>query len=187
MKRGWRPFHPFTPSPLHPFILSFRNPQSELSAAMRHSVSTPVVVAPSGSPFVAVPSVSESESPVVVPPVSESEPRPAPVPSAVAGVMPVDEFFRLLIVEAPAPLLCESLDGQRQIDHRRQSSNEQSESQRFQSEHRISFFEFVSPGDCLRRREWVPRRGQSFVMGKQIKPPRPSSPRASSRPGVRGE
>src|SRR6266540_2574449 len=98
---------------------------------MLHSATTPVVVA--------VPSVSESEPPVVVPPVSESEPRPAPVPPAVAGVMPVDKFFRLLIVEAPAPLLGESLDGQRQIDGRRQSGNEQSESQRFHSEHRSPF------------------------------------------------
>src|SRR5262245_51542852 len=126
-------------------------------------MSTPVVVAPSVTPFVAVPSVSESESPVVVtpvsesespvvvtpvsesespvvvPPVSESEPRSAPVPSTVAGVVPVDEFFRLLIVEAPAPLLGESLAGQRHIDGHRQSGNDQSESQRFQSEHRSPF------------------------------------------------
>src|SRR5215510_13854320 len=158
---------------------------------MLHSATTPVVVAvpsvsESESPVV-VPPVSESEPPVAVPPVSESGPRPAPVPPAVAGVMPVDKFFRLLIVEASAPLLGEGLDGQRHIDGRRQSGNEQSESQRFQSEHRISFIEFVSLGDSLRRRERVPRRGQSFVIGKQIKPPRPSSPRASSRPGVRGE
>src|SRR5262245_46157521 len=114
-------------------------------------MSTPVVVAPSVTPFVAVPSVSESESPfvvppvsesespLVVPPVSESEPRSAPVPSAVAGVMPVDEFFRLLIVEASAPLPGESLAGQRHIDGHRQSGNDQSESQRFQSEHRSPF------------------------------------------------
>src|SRR5215813_7981878 len=142
---------------------------------MRHSTSTPVVVAPSVTPFVAVspvsesespvvvPPVSESESPVVVPPVSESEPRSAPVPSTVAGVMPVDEFFRLLIVEAPAPLLGESLAGQRHIDGHRQSDNDHSESQRFQSEHRNSFFEFVSLGDCLRRRERVPHPSRSVL------------------------
>src|SRR5262245_51464465 len=113
---------------------------------MRYSALTPVVVAPSVTPFVAVPPVSESEPtvvvppvseyepPVAVPPVSESEPRPAPVPSAVAGVMPVDEFSRLLIVEAPAPLLGESLAGQRHIEGYRQSGNEHGESQRFQSE-----------------------------------------------------
>jgi hypothetical protein len=49
--------------------------------------------------------------------------------------MPVDKFFRLLIVKAPAPLLGESLDGQGHVDSRRQSGNEQSESQRFQPEH----------------------------------------------------
>src|SRR5215470_8253057 len=118
--------------------VAIRNPQSEQSAPMRHSASTPVVVAPSVPPFVAVPSFSESDPSVAVPPVYESEPRPAPVPSAVAGVMPVDEFFRLLIVETPAPLLGERLVGQRHIDGHRQNSNEQSESQRFQSEHRIS-------------------------------------------------
>jgi hypothetical protein len=49
--------------------------------------------------------------------------------------MPVDEFFRLLIVEASAPLFGESLAGQRHIDGHRQSGNDQSDSQRFQSEH----------------------------------------------------
>src|SRR5262245_41997200 len=122
-----------------PLAVLTRNLQSLPSALAQYSAAAQVVVAPSVSPFVAVPPVSESEpsvapsvSPfvavppvsesepaVAVPPVSESGPRPAPVPSSVAGVMPVDEFFRLLIVEAPAPLLGESLAGHRHIDGHR--------------------------------------------------------------------
>jgi hypothetical protein len=41
--------------------------------------------------------------------------------------MPVDEFSRLLIVEAPASMLGESLAGQRQIDDNRQCGNQQGE------------------------------------------------------------
>jgi hypothetical protein len=52
--------------------------------------------------------------------------------------MPVDEFSRLLIVEAPAPLLGESLDGRGQIDDHRQGGNHQGEPQRFQFEHMCS-------------------------------------------------
>src|SRR5262245_29619234 len=129
--------------------------RSNSPAPLRYSTPTPVVVAPSVPPviavppvsesespvavppIVAVPSVSESEPPVAVPPVSESGPRPAPVPSTVAGVMPVDEFSRLLIVEAPAPLLGESHIGQRHVDDHRQRGNQQSEPQRSESEHRI--------------------------------------------------
>jgi len=121
-------------------VVSFRIPHSQLepSAPAQHSVPTPVVVAPSASPIVAIPSVSESEPPVATPSVSESGPRPAPVPSTVAGVMPVDEFSRLLIVEAPASLLGVSLAGQRQIDDNRQCGNQQGEPQRSQFEHRCS-------------------------------------------------
>jgi hypothetical protein len=114
---------------------AFRIPQSESSAPMLHSASTPVVIAPSVSPIVAIPSVSEYEPPVAVPSVSESGPRPAPVPSTVAGVMPVDEFSRLLIVETPASLFGESLAGQGQIDDNRQDGNQHSEPQRSQLEH----------------------------------------------------
>jgi hypothetical protein len=117
---------------------AFRIPQLEPSAPARHSAPTPVVAAPSVSPIVAIPSVSESEPPVATPSVSESGPRPAPVPSTVAGVMPVDEFSSLLIVEAPASLLGESLAGQRQIDDNRQCGNQQGEPQRSQFEHRRS-------------------------------------------------
>src|SRR5262245_39766114 len=157
---------------------AIRNPQSEPSALAQNSAAAQVVVAPSVSPlvavspvseseppvapsvspFVAVPPVSESEPAVAVPPVSESGPRPAPIPSTVARVMPVDEFFRLLIVEAPAPLLGESLAGHRQIDGYRQNGNQQRKSKRSKFEHRNSLFEFVRSGDCLRRRERVPGR-----------------------------
>jgi len=97
----------------------------------------------------------------VVSPVSESEPRPAPVKLAITGVVPVDEFFRLLVVEAPAsepasvvvvmpfdefsslpaikaPALApgEGHVGQRHIDDNRQRSNQQGEPQSSQSEHK---------------------------------------------------
>jgi hypothetical protein len=59
--------------------------------------------------------------------------------------MPVDEFSRLLIVEAPTSL-GESLDGQRQIDDNRQCGNQQGEPQRSQFEHRCS--------PCLKLYSW---------------------------------
>jgi hypothetical protein len=49
--------------------------------------------------------------------------------------MPVYEFSRLLIVEAPAPLLGVSLAGQRRIDGYRQSGDQQGEPKSSQFEH----------------------------------------------------
>jgi hypothetical protein len=51
--------------------------------------------------------------------------------------MPVDEFSRLLIVEAPAPLGV-SLDGQSHIDDHSQCGDQQGEPQRSQFEHKCS-------------------------------------------------
>src|SRR5215813_8200198 len=112
----------------------------------------PAGVAPSVPPFVAVLPVSESESLVAVSPASESEPlvavppvteyepraaispgsesesRAATVPSAVTRVMPIDEFFRLLVmnVTTPAFIVGERNGGQRQIDDYRQGGSQQS-------------------------------------------------------------
>src|SRR5215813_1987734 len=102
----------------------------------------PAGVAPSVPPFVAVLSVSESEtfvfvavlpvseseSLVAISPVSESEPLAATVPSAVTRVMPIDEFFRLLVmnVTTPAFIVGERNGGQRQIDDYRQGGSQQS-------------------------------------------------------------
>src|SRR5215470_10274426 len=89
---------------------------SEPPALAQYSAATPVIVAPPVPPFVAEAPVSDSEPPVMVPSVYESAPRPATVPSAVAGVMPVDEFLRLLIEESPALRLGESHVGQGHIN-----------------------------------------------------------------------
>src|SRR5262249_54859943 len=105
--------------------------RSETSAT-RYSASMPVVVAPSAPPFAAVSPISESEPFVFVAvlPVSEyespvpdslasgSESRAATVPSAVTRVMPIDELFRLLVMEAPTPafIVGERNGGQSQID-----------------------------------------------------------------------
>jgi len=87
----------------------------------------PVVVAPSAPPFVAVSPVSEYEPLVAVSSASESEPRSATVPSAVTRVVPIDELFRLLVMEAPTPafIVGERNGGQRQIDDYRQGGSQQ--------------------------------------------------------------
>jgi len=99
----------------------------------------PAVVAPTVPPFVPVPPVSESEPLVAVPPVSESEPRAATVPSAVTRVVPVDELFRLLVMDAttPAFIVGERNGGQRQIDDYRQGGSQQRKPQCSQFEHGI--------------------------------------------------
>jgi len=100
-----------------------------------------VVVSPvsESEPFGAVSPVSESEPFVAVSPVSESEPRPAPVKSAITSVVPVDKFFRLLVVETPAPasMIGERHAGQRQICNQRQGHSQQRKTPCFQFEHRI--------------------------------------------------
>jgi len=77
----------------------------------------------------------------VVSPVSESEPRPAPVKLAITGVVPVDEFFRLLVVEMPAPASAlmpgERRAGQRHIDSQRQGQSQQRKTPCFQFEQRV--------------------------------------------------
>ena len=87
----------------------------------------PAVVAPSVPPFVSVPPVSEYEPFVAASPVSESEPRAATVPSSVSRVVPIDELFRLLVMDAPAPafIMGERNGGQRQIDDYRQGGGQQ--------------------------------------------------------------
>src|SRR5215475_11283326 len=101
----------------------------------------PVVVAPSAPPFVAVLPVSESEPFVFVAdsPASESESRAATVPSAVTRVMPIDEFSRLLVMDAttPAFIVGERNGGQRQIDDYRQGGSQQSKPQCSQFEHGV--------------------------------------------------
>src|SRR5215510_9204748 len=99
----------------------------------------PAVVAPSVPPSVAVPPVSESEPLVAVSPISEYEPRAATVPSTVTRVVPVDELFRLLVMDTttPAFIVGERNGGQRHIDDYRQSGSQQSKPQCSQFEHGI--------------------------------------------------
>src|SRR5215831_16767985 len=95
----------------------------------------PAVVTPS----VPVSPVSKYEPLVAVSPVSESEPRAATVPSAVTRVVPVDELFRLLVMDAttPAFIVGERNGGQRQIDDYRQGGSQQRKPQCSQFEHGI--------------------------------------------------
>jgi hypothetical protein len=90
--------------------------------------SMPAGGAPSVPPFVAVPPVSEYDPLVAVSSASESEPRAATVPSAVPRVVPIDELFRLLVMEATTPVFIvgERNGGQRQIDDYRQGGGQQS-------------------------------------------------------------
>src|SRR5262249_58954038 len=103
--------HPHARLPNPPSLFPKQTPPPPCEIFARPPVSAGPPFFLNLTPRVVPPPVFDSDPTVAVPPVSESEPRPAPVPPAVAGVMPVDKFFRLLIVEAPTPLLGESLDG----------------------------------------------------------------------------
>jgi len=80
-----------------------------------------------------------------IPPVSESEPRAATVPSAVTRVVPIDELFRLLVMDAPAPVFIvgERNGGQRQIDDYRQGDSQQSKSRYSRFEHGVLLVEIA--------------------------------------------
>jgi len=75
----------------------------------------------------------------VLSPVSESEPRPAPVKLAITGVVPVDKFFRLLVVETPAPasMIGERRARERRIESERQGKSQQRKTPCFQFEQRV--------------------------------------------------
>src|SRR5262245_30148911 len=85
-----------------------------------------------------------------IPPVSESEPRAATVPSAVTRVVPIDELFRLLVMDAPAPafIVGERNGGQRQIDDYRQGDSQQSKSRYSRFEHGSSLLKLHDWGLC---------------------------------------
>jgi hypothetical protein len=79
-------------------------------------------------------------------PVIESAPWPAPVKSAVAGVMPVDESFPLLKNKMPASASASAVVfrerhvGQRNIDNDGKGGDQKGEPQSSQFEHRALLF-----------------------------------------------
>src|SRR5262249_36403718 len=105
-----------------PFVFAPVPPVSESDSRVT------VSPASESEPLVAVPPVTEYEPRAAISPVSESESRAATVPSAVTRVMPIDEFFRLLVmnVTTPAFIVGERNGGQRQIDDYRQGGSQQS-------------------------------------------------------------
>src|SRR5262249_62367295 len=100
---------------------------------------SPFVLPPPPPPLLPFPPFPNFYPPPPSPPVSESEPRAATVPSAVTRVVPVDELFRLLVMDAttPAFIVGERNGGQRQIDDYRQGGSQQRKPQCSQFEHGI--------------------------------------------------